>query len=429
MRRTSAIAVSASVLLVWLAPLGAGAVDITGTSAGFSWSAATGPVTGYAVQVSRNGGAYAEVARIAATSTRVSGQIGDTVRVRVAAYDSTGRMGSTSTPSDPVTFVEAAPPPPPPPSGGGDPVGDVDGDGVTDALAFNDGTGEVSALLVRSDGTHSWESIGKAPKSGMLPVGYADVDLDGQGDVLWRNKASGENQLWLMRGTSYSIVSLPNQPSRFLVRAFRDFNGDGAADAFFHDAVSGANELWTLGSAGRTNAVAIDPAPSGSMLAAVADVNGDASPDLVWQDTHTRALEGWLMNGADPAAAFSLPDAPDGGTCLGGGDLDGDGVEDLVWRVQTKKSRQVEAWFMDGMNAPARGVAARITKKTFVRGVIDVTSDGRAEIVLIGKRGFRALTVDPNGSQNTAGEMQWNAQPIDLDTVPASKRWNFLVLE
>jgi hypothetical protein len=37
--------------------------------------------------------------------------------------------------------------------------------------------------------------------------------------------------------------------------------------------------------------------------------------------------------------------------------------------------------------------------------------------------------VDPSGSQSTAGEMQWNAQTIDLDRVPRSKRWNFLVLE
>jgi hypothetical protein len=64
-----------------------------------------------------------------------------------------------------------------------------------------------------------------------------------------------------------------------------------------------------------------------------------------------------------------------------------------------------------------------------VRGVVDVTSDGRAEILLVTKRGFQALTVDPSGSQSTAGEMQWNAQTIDLDRVPRSKRWNFLVLE
>lgn len=300
---------------------------------------------------------------------------------------------------------------------------------MSDALAYNSDNGQLSVLLVQANGSRTWRSIGAAPKSGMRPVGYADVDRDGQGDVLWRNAANGENQLWLMRGESFSAVALPTQSPRFNVKAFRDFNDDGAADAFFQDVVSGASEVWTLSAAGRTSVLTVDPAPSGSALAAIADVDGDLAPDLIWQDRETGALEGWLMNGATPAAVFSLPDAPAGGVCQGAGDLDGDGDDDLVWRVRKDGSRTIQAWFMDGMNAPARGVASQIKKKTHVRGVVDVTSDGRAEIVLVGKSGFRALSVDANGSQNTAGEMQWNAQPIALDEVPASKRWNFLVLE
>jgi FG-GAP-like repeat len=436
MRRASVIAASASALLAWLAPIGAAAVNVVGTSAGLSWTAATGPVSGYAVQVSRNGGSYAEVARVATLSTRVSGQIGDTLLVRIAAFDVNGRMGAASTPSDPITFTQSAPPPPPPPPpppapppGGGDPGGDVDGDGLTDALVFNSKSNELSALLLRSNGTREWQSIGIPSDPGMRPVGYADANGDGQGDLLWRNAASGTNELWLMNGSTYSTVALPDQPARFGVKAFRDFSGDGLADAFFHDANAGDNEIWTLGAAGRSSVLAVDPAPSGASLAAVADVDGDGAPDFVWHDPLTGVLEGWRMLGAAPVAIFSLPNAPSGAVAEGSGDLDGDGDDDLVWRVRQGKLRTLNVWFMDGMNAPAQGIAGRIKKKTLVRGVVDVTSDGRAEIMVVSKGGFIATTVDATGSQNAAGEMEWTTDSVNLTQVPAPKRWRFLVLE
>jgi hypothetical protein len=113
----------------------------------------------------------------------------------------------------------------------------------------------------------------------------------------------------------------------------------------------------------------------------------------------------------------------------GSGDLDGDGDDDLVWRMRQGKVRTLNVWFMDGMNAPAQGVAGRIKKKTLVRGVVDVTSDGRAEIVVVAKKGFIATTVDRAGVQNASGGMDWSTHSVNLTQVPAPKRWSFLVLE
>jgi hypothetical protein len=167
----------------------------------------------------------------------------------------------------------------------------------------------------------------------------------------------------------------------------------------------------------------------GSSLAAVADVDGDGTPDLVWHDATTGVLEGWLMSGAVPVATFSLPNAPVSGRLEGSGDLDGDGDDDLVWRARTGKKRTLNVWFMDGMNAPAVGIAGRIKKSRLVRGVVDVTSDGRAEIIVAAKKGFIASTVDATGAQNSRGEMEWSTHSVTLTQVSASKRWSFLVLE
>ena len=413
---------SAPALLALVLAASASAVNVSGTSAGLSWSAATGPLTGYAIQVSRNNGAYVEEARVSGTSTRVSGQIGETVQVRVAAVDNTGRIGAASVPSDAMTFTSAPPPPPAP-------AGDVDGDGVADALAFNSSTGELSVLLVRSNGTRVWQVIGTPSDSGMRPAGYADVDGDGQGDLLWRNAGLGTNELWLMNGTNYSVVALPSQASSWGVAAFRDFSGDGRADLLFHAASAGSSELWTLTGAGRSGVLAVDPAPASMRLAAVADLDGDGAPDLVGHDLASGALEAWQMNGAVPTAVFSLPNAPVAASIAGVGDFDADGQEDLAWLVSTKKKRSAHVWFMNGMQAPQQGVAVKLKKKSLLRGVVDVNSNGRDDLVFVGKQGFTAYSVAPTGTPDANGEMQWSAQAIPLPEVPSSKLWYFLVLQ
>jgi len=425
--RSSRLAACALALLGALAPLTALAVNVSGTSAGLNWSPASGPVSGYALQVSRNNGSYREEARVSGTSARVAGAVGETVRVRVAAFDSRGRIGAASTPSDSITFTATAPPPPPP--SGGNPVGDVDGDGMTDALAYHASSGELSVLLVRSNGSREWQTIGSPSERGMRPVGYADVDGDGQGDLLWRNAKSGMNELWRMNGAAFTVVALPDQPAEFDVASFRDFSGDGRADALFHDPVAGTSELWTLNGAGRMNVLAVDPAPAGMSLAAVADLDGNGAPDLVWHDRDTDALEAWRMSGANPVAVFALPDAPAGARAAGVGDVNGDGAEDVAWRSRENGERIVRVWFMDGMNAPSAGVALRAGKKLRVRGVVDVNSDGEAELLVARKSGFTAYTVDDTGTLNADGEMEWATQATALDEVPASKRWRFLVLE
>jgi hypothetical protein len=300
---------------------------------------------------------------------------------------------------------------------------------MTDALAFNMASGELSVLLLNSDGSREWQTLGKPTRASMRPVGYADVDADGQADVIWRNAENGANEIWRMNGAAYTTIALPDQPAEFRVKSFRDFSGDGRADAFFHDAKAGTSEIWTLNGAGQTGVRAVDPAPAGMTLAAVADVDGDMKPDLVWRDPATGALEGWRMNGAIPSALFSLPNAPKDARPAGAGDLDGDGKEDLVWQALDDSARSIHVWFMNGMNAPAQGIAVRLARKARVRGVIDVSSDGRAELVVIAKGGFAAYSVDPLGALNADGDMEWNTQSLDLDQVPASKRWHFLVLE
>jgi hypothetical protein len=39
-------------------------------------------------------------------------------------------------------------------------------------------------------------------------VGTADFNSDGKTDILWRNKSTGQNIVWLMNGAAFSSYSL-----------------------------------------------------------------------------------------------------------------------------------------------------------------------------------------------------------------------------
>jgi Domain of unknown function (DUF4082)/Viral BACON domain len=85
-------------------------VAIVGTtSANFTWTAAPGPVAGYAVFVNRNGAGYptAPNQRVTASQVTVSGSYGDTIVIKVAAYDSSNTLGPFSPESTLYQFVAA----------------------------------------------------------------------------------------------------------------------------------------------------------------------------------------------------------------------------------------------------------------------------------------------------------------------------------
>jgi len=93
-----------------LAAVPARSTNVVGTSANLAWTAASGPVAGYAVFVNRNGAGFPATPDqlVTAPQATVSGSLGDTIVVAVAAYDATKTLGPLSPDSDLYQFVAAA---------------------------------------------------------------------------------------------------------------------------------------------------------------------------------------------------------------------------------------------------------------------------------------------------------------------------------
>ena len=77
----------------------------------------------------------------------------------------------------------------------------------------------------------------------------ADFNNDGTLDLLWRNLASGANQLWLRDETGAVIGGgniLPLADPNWQIQSTLDLNSDGRADILWFHRVSGAQQEWYL---------------------------------------------------------------------------------------------------------------------------------------------------------------------------------------
>jgi hypothetical protein len=81
------------------------------TTANLTWTAASGPVSGYGVFIARNGAPYPASATLITigTTAQVTGAYGDSFTAKVAAFDASGTYGPFSPDSAVIQFVPVAP--------------------------------------------------------------------------------------------------------------------------------------------------------------------------------------------------------------------------------------------------------------------------------------------------------------------------------
>ena len=90
-----------------------------------------------------------------------------------------------------------------------------------------------------------------------------DFDANGQPDLLWRNEASGENVVWLMKETALVRGELTDPAAltdvRWKVVGTPDFNGDRQTDILWRHEVTGQNMVWYMEGTKLASAAALSP--------------------------------------------------------------------------------------------------------------------------------------------------------------------------
>ncbi len=172
---------------------------------------------------------------------------------------------------------------------------------------------------------------------------------DRKPDLVWRNKVTGANRVWLMNGTTrQSIVNLPAEPDlNWQIVGAEDTNGDRQADIFWRNKVTGANRVWIMSGTTRKSSVNLPTESDVSWrIVGVGDSNGDRRPDLYWQKA-TGEVRIWQMKGTQLLATLTLPSLNDPNWQIQcARDLSSDGKAEVLWRNTLSGENAV--WYLEG---------------------------------------------------------------------------------
>ncbi|MDF5721153.1 MAG: VCBS repeat-containing protein [Rhizonema sp. PD37] len=258
---------------------------------------------------------------------------------------------------------------------------DFNGDGKSDIFWNNSATGENKIWLMdgstitnATDASQNIDSL-----SGWTPT-LADFNGDNKTDILWRNSTTGDNQIWLMDGTTISsknqIGSIPIAWTPTIV----DLNGDRRADIFWRNSQTGENQTWIENDATQGNFdVKVQPTLDSNFTLNVGDFNGDGKSDILWRNSQTGENAYWIFDGAN-ATGYTEPSLGTAWTPKIG-DFNGDGKTDVFWRNTSTGDNAV--WISDnttGTNPTGYSLPTLSTDWTQDFGFGDFNGDGRTDI-------------------------------------------------
>jgi phosphatidylserine/phosphatidylglycerophosphate/cardiolipin synthase-like enzyme len=143
-------------------------------------------------------------------------------------------------------------------------------------------------------------------------VAVADMNRDQKADLIWQHLTDGWLAVWYMDGLNMWRDRLLS-PGRISSNEWRivgaaDMNSDGDTDLVWQHTRLGYLSVWYMTGADALYADYLNPPsiqPGTWWIRSVIDINADGKPDLIWQHENGW-ISAWLMNGVNLVEAVYL---------------------------------------------------------------------------------------------------------------------------
>jgi autotransporter passenger strand-loop-strand repeat protein len=257
---------------------------------------------------------------------------------------------------------------------------------VVDTIGLAAGAGGYS-FSTRSDGAGGTEIL--VGSNSAPPVANDFLGL-GSSDILWRNTANGEVDVWLSTPGSAAVFTgqgITDVPTNWTIEATGDFTGGGLDDLLWRNTSNGEVDVWTTSNNGSSVSFAgqgLSVVPLDWQLQqSTADFTGDGLDDLAWRNTTTGELDLWLTNPGSPLTFTEqgLAVVPTAFAIQSFADFNGDGKADILWR--NTSTGELDIWTSNPgstVSFTGQGIGIVPLNETIV-GVGDFTGDGRADVL------------------------------------------------
>ncbi len=286
---------------------------------------------------------------------------------------------------------------------------DFTADGTSDVLWRDKASGAIDYWILDS-GTPVVQTLPTVAATWNV-VGTGDLDANGRDEILWSNGDSNRFGYWQVDGGSYSWTQLAIVDPKWEVTGTGDFTGNDTDDILWRDTTSGRVGYWEIdgGSFSWTQLAVLD---SKWEATGIGDVTGNGTDDILWRDTSDGRVGYWEIN--EGAYSWNLLATRDlTWKVVGTGDFDNDGDDDIQWH-NTDSGRN-GFWEMSDGDFVTWNELQATGSELEVKGNGDYNADGEDDILWRDTSTGQTVYWDVDGI--SVAETDLGTRSVDLDIV------------